>query len=241
MQFGGAIVIRSMTNTGPAHGHGSKAVIFFSAAFLLVTSVSLLRATVSQSDDCYRAAWFAAHETNVPVNVLLAIASTETGRKVEGKTQPWPWAINVAGKGSWLATEAELLEKALSLIASGERRFDVGCFQLNYHWHNEGFASLDEMISPRTNALYAARFLKSLHAEFGNWVAAAGAYHSRTEALANIYKAKFLQHYDDNDAPIMDHARQTSVTSKPRMNTYPLLHATSGTAHLGSLVPSASR
>lgn len=193
------------------------------------------------ADECIRAARMAAHETGIPVNVLLAIANTETGRRIDGKVQPWPWAINFAGNGGWLASESELLERALSLIASGERVFDVGCFQLNYHWHSDGFASLDEMIAPRSNALYAAQFLKSLHAEFGDWVTAAGAYHSRTETLATSYKAKFLTHYDEANVPLMIASQQSESKALQRNNSYPLLRANNTAAQLGSLVPGISQ
>lgn len=216
-------------------------LISLSAAFLLwVSLLSPLKASTSPPDECYRAARLAAHETKVPFDVLLAIARTETGRSIDGKVQPWPWAINFSGKGRWLASEAELLEKALSLIASGERLFDVGCFQLNYRWHSGGFDSLDEMISPRSNALYAARFLKSLYAEFGDWAAAAGAYHSRTETLAASYTAKFLEHYNDPDNSFALASRQGGAKLRKQNNSYPLLRSNTGAARLGSLVPSTS-
>ena len=65
-------------------------------------------------------------------------------------------------------------------MAAGRRSFDVGCFQINYHWHGHNFPSLEAMFDPDTGADYAARFLQSLYAERGNWSAAAGAYHSQT-------------------------------------------------------------
>ena len=46
------------------------------------------------------------------------------------------------------------------------------------------FPSLESMFDPQVGAGYAARFLKSLYAERGNWSAAAGAYHSQTPARA---------------------------------------------------------
>ncbi len=199
------------------------------------------KASSEANDSCARAAQFAAHEIGVPNTVMLAIAKTETGREVDGVIQPWPWAINVAGKGSWLATEADLLEQALSLISKGERRFDVGCFQLNYHWHSEGFDSLDEMISPRGNALYAAKFLKSLYSEFGDWSDAAGAYHSRTATLAKSYKTKFLRHYQEPSEPEKVALSAQASTRKPRENHYPLLVAKPATSRLGSLVPGVSQ
>lgn len=205
----------------------------------VLVAANPLAAEATQPDECYRAARLAAHETAVPLRVLLAIAQVETGRKIDNKIQPWPWAINHAGNGAWLQSEAELLETALALIAKGERSFDVGCFQLNYHWHGAEFASLDEMISPRANALYAAHFLEALFSEFGDWTEAVGAYHSRTESLATSYKAKFLRHYDDGPEPVQLALQHSSRKSATRHNSYPLLINKPRKAHLGSLVPGA--
>ena len=212
-------------------------------AFCLLTICTLREVAASGAppEECYRAARYASHETTVPLNVLLAISRVETGRKIDGKVQPWPWAINHSGKGAWLSSEAELLETALKLIASGDRQFDVGCFQLNYHWHGREFQSLDEMISPRTNALYAARFLEALFSEFGDWTEAVGAYHSRTEALALSYKSKFLRQYNGAEEPEQRVATAERATKSVRSNSYPLLVAGTAQARLGSLVPSASR
>lgn len=217
----------------------TQALIFVSLGLGL--GIGSATAKSAPPDECYRAARYAAHETSVPLSVLLAIARVETGRPIDGKVQPWPWAINHSGEGTWLDSEVALLEKALSLIAKGERVFDVGCFQLNYHWHGDEFSSLDEMISPRTNALYAARFLEALFQEFGDWTEAVGSYHSRTETLAASYKTKFLKYYDANEtAPRLEMDSRTPKTAA-RKNSYPLLIAGAARARLGSLVPDASR
>ncbi|MEP5154365.1 transglycosylase SLT domain-containing protein, partial [Planktotalea sp.] len=142
---------------------------------------------------------------------------------------------------SWLSSEGELLETALELIAKGERSFDLGCFQLNYRWHGAEFVSLDQMISPKENALYAAKFLKALYAEFGDWTEAAGAYHSRTEEHAKAYKARFLVHYDDDPEPLQIAMSANAQTQVKRTNSYPLLVNRASRARLGSLMPEASQ
>ena len=136
-----------------------------------------------------------------------------------------------------LESKEALLEYALAQISKGETRFDVGCFQLNYRWHGESFASLDEMISPKSNALYAAKFLKSLYAEFGDWTEAAGAYHSRTEVLAATYKSKLAQHYDPDQKQLQAPVSENREPVVKRPNSYPLLQAATLKPHLGSLVP----
>ena len=84
---------------------------------------------------CYRAIDRASTQMNVPADVKLAITLTETGRKMKGDYRPWPWTVNMEGKGFWFDTRAEALAYVKRRHAEGARSFDVGCFQINYKWH----------------------------------------------------------------------------------------------------------
>jgi hypothetical protein len=140
---------------------------------------------------CERAILTGARRGGVPVDVLRAVALAETGRMIGGRMRPWPWAINREGEGHWFASRDEALAFAKASVAAGRRSFDVGCFQINYHWHGHAFASLEAMFDQEIGGTYAAQFLRSLEAEFGGWSAAAGAYHSRTPVFAERYRARF--------------------------------------------------
>lgn len=108
-----------------------------------------------------------------------------------GRLRPWPWAINREGQSYWFASRDEALAFARQSLAEGRTSFDVGCFQINYRWHGQGFASLEAMFDQDQSGIYAARFLRDLYGETGSWSAAAGAYHSRTPEFAEIYRARF--------------------------------------------------
>ena len=136
---------------------------------------------------CDRAAARAARDSGVPLDVLRAITRTETGRS----GLPWPWTVNLEGLGQWFETRQDALDHVEAAHARGARRFDVGCFQINYRWHGAAFRSLDEMFDPDRNGAYAAQFLAQLYAETGDWARAAGAYHSRTPEFAERYAARF--------------------------------------------------
>lgn len=137
---------------------------------------------------CRNAAIAAADRHGVPREVMLAITQVETRTKRGGQSGPWPWTVNVAGRGDWFDSRAAALLHAQQALAGGEKSFDVGCFQLNYRWHGEHFASVDAMFDPGVSGDYAARFLKDLHAESGDWIAASGHYHSRTPVHATRYR-----------------------------------------------------
>lgn len=194
-----------------------------------------------QDQLCLDAARAAAAATQVPLSVLVAITLTETGRGEGAQVRPWPWAANGGGESHWFDTATDAAAYARDRIASGATSFDLGCFQLNYRWHGGSFASVEEMLEPTANALYAARFLARLHAETGDWSRAAGAYHSRTEERAARYRARFDAFYAAADGEMPDDRPQLAALAvvAPGRNAFPLLRAGAGAGTLGSLVPLA--
>ncbi|HRO10630.1 transglycosylase SLT domain-containing protein [Amaricoccus sp.] len=132
-----------------------------------------------------------ARRGGVPVEVLFAVALTETGQHRDGRMRAWPWAINREGKGFWFKTREEALAFGRQSLAEGRPSFDVGCVQINYRWHGHAFPSLDDMFDPEWTATYAAQFLRTLYEERGSWSEAAGAYHSLTPDKAMTYRARF--------------------------------------------------
>ena len=58
--------------------------------------------------------------------------------------------------------------------------------------HPDAFPSLDVAFDPQANAAYAARFLKELYAQKGDWTRATAAYHSATPDIGAGYQRKVL-------------------------------------------------
>jgi len=186
--------------------------------------------TVDPQQQCDRAAAAAAQKTGVPIDILLAITRVETGRSSGGEPQPWPWTINADGTGSWFATKAEAVESATAHLNDGTTNFDIGCFQLNMHWHGANFASVSDMFDPQLNADYAARFLLRLYQENGDWAQAVAAYHSRSGDLGEAY-------LDRVKAVLNGPTAETEpAPATPRENLFPLLQAGERGA-VGSIVP----
>lgn len=137
---------------------------------------------------CRNAAIEAADKHGVPRAVMIAITLVETRTKRSGISGAWPWTVNVAGKGFWFDSRAAALIHAQQTLANGQKSFDVGCFQLNYKWHGQHFNSIDHMFEPGPSGAYAARFVKDLHRETGDWIKASGLYHSRTPKHSKRYR-----------------------------------------------------
>lgn len=206
---------------------------YLAVVFLFIWSVEPIMAGTHAL--CDAAARTASAETQVPLSVLRAITRTETGRTIDGVFVPWPWTVNMEGVGTWFDREDEARAFVFERFKNGARSFDVGCFQINYKWHGQAFASIEDMFDPDKNARYAADFLATLHAELGSWPAAAGAYHSRTEKYADIYVARFNEIRADLGAqPVTAVAAHTG---RVKTNGFPLLLQNGQAARLGSLVP----
>lgn len=125
----------------------------------------------------------------IPDNILLGIGLQEAGTTRGGALTVWPWAVNAAGIGRIFDDRAAAMGWVRERQAAGITSIDVGCMQINLHWHPSAFASLEQGFDPVANVDYAARFLSSLYAESGSWMQAAGAYHSRTPDRAEVYLA----------------------------------------------------
>jgi hypothetical protein len=177
----------------------------------VILSLALGTGAEAQAHLCDAAASLAARETGVPLDVLRTLTRVETGRSRAGLLEPWPWTLNMGGDGSWHDSATLALTAAQRAIAEGRRNVDLGCFQINYHWHGAAFSGLAAMLDPVSNARYAAAFLLDLHAELGNWTAAAGAFHSRNPEHATRYLAR----YRGISAALSDPDRDQGVDPAP--------------------------
>ena len=123
---------------------------------------------------CEREMARAADRHGVPLGVLYAVGLTETGRGDSLR----PYALNVEGRASYDDDKASALRRFASARASGIKLIDVGCMQINHHFHAKQFGSVEQMFEPAANVDYAARFLKQLKAREGNWTMAVARYHA---------------------------------------------------------------
>lgn len=176
---------------------------------------------------CDDAARDAAQATGVPVDILRAIALTETMRNGTA----WPWTINHQGQGFWFATGAAARSAAEDVLSAGGSA-DIGCFQINTRWHRQAFASLEAMFDPHENALYAARYLTDLRARFDDWEGAIAAYHSRDAERGAAYLARVqkVRKALADDIPPQD------GSPPARRNRFPLL-VSGDPASTGSVMP----
>ncbi|EBS4798470.1 TPA: transglycosylase SLT domain-containing protein [Salmonella enterica subsp. enterica serovar Adelaide] len=133
-----------------------------------------------------------ATEVGVPAEALYSVSLAETSRKLPHGERPWPWTLNVAGKGYRYNTRQEAYGAMLSFMRRYPlKRIDVGIAQVNLGWNGTYFNSYYEALDPYTNLRVAARILKSCYDNNpGSWIQAAGCYHHPAGGKpARIYKS----------------------------------------------------
>jgi hypothetical protein len=151
------------------------------------------KATPDPGLACRQALRTAEREAGLPPGLLLAIGRVETGRTDRrGVFTPWAWSLRANGRAEYLDTREEAVRRVAALQGAGVRAVDVGCVQVNLHYHDEAFPSAARALDPMANARYAARFLKRLEEELGNWPAAVAAYHSRTPSRGHAYRDRVM-------------------------------------------------
>ncbi len=123
---------------------------------------------------CEREILAAASKYGVPAGILYSVGLTETGRK--GSLQPY--ALNIEGKAVFAPSADAALKEFQMARAGGAKLIDLGCMQINHHFHGENFASARDMLNPKRNVEYAANFLARLHARHETWTMAVARYHA---------------------------------------------------------------
>lgn len=116
----------------------------------------------------------AAKRYDVPAGILYAVGLTETG--VRGSLQPY--ALNIEGKPVFARSRAEAVKAFNQARNAGKRLIDLGCMQINHHYHAEHFRTVEDMLDPRRNVDYAARFLNRLKGKHDTWSMAVARYHA---------------------------------------------------------------
>lgn len=136
--------------------------------------------------------------TGVPADVLYVVALVESGRshRTGRERTPWPWSLNLHGRG-WHFPSRATAWRALSLaIAAGERSVDIGLMQVNWRYHGSRFKDPWHALDPEQNLKVAAELLKDCYARRRDWWASVGCYHAPNDAArAARYRQRVLEQW----------------------------------------------
>ncbi|MEM8500676.1 MAG: hypothetical protein AAF542_21865 [Pseudomonadota bacterium] len=117
----------------------------------------------------------------VPSDILYAVSLVESGRWREGKNAPWPWTLNIEGKGYYFATREAMFEQVMAAI-SEKRSVDIGPMQTNWHWKFEQLGSPWKATEPVFNIKTGCQIIRALYEKHGDWWVAVGKYHRESDA-----------------------------------------------------------
>ncbi|MGD0633092.1 MAG: transglycosylase SLT domain-containing protein [Beijerinckiaceae bacterium] len=123
---------------------------------------------------CEREIAVAARRYDIPLAVFYAVGLNETGN--HGRLQPF--SMNIDGRAVSNASLDQALRTFQEAKASGARMIDIGCMQINHHYHGANFPSLTAMFDPARNIDYAARFLRDLKEREKTWTMAVARYNA---------------------------------------------------------------
>lgn len=116
---------------------------------------------------------------HIPPAVLYAVATQESSRRqTSGHYRPWPWTLNVAGKGYYYKSrQAACTALRIAMSAHNPKRIDVGIAQINVGWNPQAFKSPCDALDPYANLNAAAKLLRTHYLNSGSWGKAIGLYH----------------------------------------------------------------
>jgi hypothetical protein len=193
---------------------------------------------LSPTQLCRAAIATAELEASIPAGLLQAIGRVESGRRdpATGEFGPWPWVINAEGQGHFFPDRAAAIAAVEALRARGVRVIDVGCMQVNLHFHAHAFPTLEAAFDPISNARYAARFLTELQSRSPDWLVAAGNYHSHTPDRSEAYRNRVAAAWPQAQARLSE---DRALAGRRGAGTPPVVALSNG-AERAQIIPMAS-
>lgn len=135
----------------------------------------------------------------LPSGLLGAISLAESGRWDARRRESfaWPWTVTSGKESHYFPSRAAAVAEVRRLQAAGVSNIDVGCMQVNLHYHPDAFETLEQAFEPQVNATYAAGFLRSLRETHRSWHVAIQRYHSSDRARYVPYRRKVVNLWND--------------------------------------------
>ncbi|NKB49337.1 MAG: transglycosylase SLT domain-containing protein [Alphaproteobacteria bacterium] len=162
---------------------------------------------------CQAATQQAEARATLPQDLLTAISFAESGKwdAEEEAIIAWPWTVTSGGKGNFFPDKQTAIAFVRDLQAKGVRNIDVGCMQVNLHYHPDAFDTLDEALDPKANARYAASFLGKLHQDKKSWSEAIQRYHSADPTRGGPYRERVLNFWNKKQRSSAEVYRQSVI------------------------------
>lgn len=93
----------------------------------------------------------ACNTNDLDTSLIIKIITHESKSYFKSKAQPWPWTLNINGRGYYFNSYAEALTYAKEALKKKPRRFGVGLGQIEWSYHKGRFKDLSEALDPYKN------------------------------------------------------------------------------------------
>lgn len=130
-------------------------------------------------------------------SILYAIAMQESGR-FDQETEllkPWPWVLNVDGKGHYFDDMTEVWNALAGILQEDPKHVGIGLVQVTWPFNPDILWDPYTALDPGTNLMLGAMILRDCYDRLGDWWRAVGCYHSPTPKLAVGYRQQIYRHW----------------------------------------------
>ncbi len=139
-----------------------------------------------------------ATERDIPHTVLYAVALTESGKRVRPADvyRPWPWTLNIAGRGYFFDSRQEAWQALMEHLKNGKRSIDIGLMQVNWRYHQDRLGTPWQALDPYHNLRVGAWILHDCYVTRQDWWASVGCYHAPTNShRADQYRRRVVSRW----------------------------------------------
>ena len=154
-----------------------------------------------------------AREYGLPPALLYAVALTESGQSSlsHGEFRPWPWALNIDGKGQYFPSRQSAWRALQAALTKTDASVDIGLMQVSWRYHHSSLGSSWQALDPYHNLRVAAELLRNCFIDHSNWIESAGCYHAPNDpARANRYGRRIQERW----AQVLDATEEVPVDAK---------------------------
>lgn len=176
---------------------------------LLVTAVGLWWPMTGSTQPVPAGYQHIAAEFGVPPGLLYAVALTESGQSSlsGGQFRPWPWTLNIDGKGHYYLSRRQAWAALKEVLAHSEASVDIGLMQVNWRYHHTDLGSPWQALEPYHNLRVAAAILNQCFTRHGAWLPSAGCYHAPHHPDRAQHYSQRVQRHWPSAAPVAREAR----------------------------------
>ena len=139
-----------------------------------------------------------ANAYQIPPEILYAIGLTESARRIDstGNLRPWPWTLNVRGRGHFFASQQAARDALRRALDQGTTSLDIGLMQVNWRYHHDRLGRAQRALDPYHNLRVGAAILQECFRDRQDWWEAVGCYHAPNNAeRAAGYRARVFKHW----------------------------------------------